>query len=110
MCWERLRSGGVVTPRELLIADHRPLFGKAEAVRWRTVHTWEEQVAVRAAKVQHEQALRFRRLLKRHHRTMNDFARDRFLNAESVRRKLRGETWASLRDLATWAVEYDPEA
>lgn len=96
-------SGVGVGPRDLLIADHRRLFGRADVVSW---DPSAPAVEVRAAQMQHAAARDFYAALKARGESVADAAEAWLLNAEGLRRKLRGETWASLRDLAMWEL-YD---
>ena len=88
-------------PRDLLISDHRRLFGRAEAVGW---DASAPVVEVRAAQMQHDAARALLEAMKARGENTGDVAEGWHLNAEGVRRKLRGESWASLRDLAMWEL------
>lgn len=88
-------------PRDLLISDHRRLFGRADAVEW---DASAPVVEVRAAQMQHWAAQQVFKSLQARGASVADAAESWLLNAEGVRRKLRGETWASLRDLAMWEL------
>lgn len=90
-----------MSPRDLLIPDHRRLFGRASAVEWSGS---APTVEVRAAQMQHDAARSLVETMKGRGETTSTLAEGWHLNAEGVRRKLRGESWASLRDLAMWAL------
>lgn len=88
-------------PRDWLIADHRRLFGRADAVEWDQA---APPVEVRAAQMQHQAARAFRERMLSRGLNVAEVADGWHLNAEGLRRKLRGEAWASLRDLAMWEL------
>lgn len=90
-----------MNPRDLLIPDHRRLFGRASAVKWSAS---APAVEVRAAQMQHDAARSLVELMKVRGQTTGEVADEWHFKAEGVRRKLRGETWASLRDLAMWSL------
>jgi hypothetical protein len=88
-------------PRDLLISDHRSLFGRASAVMWEPD---VPEVERRAAGMQHSAATELRSVLRNRGETVGEVAASWHLDAEGVRRKLRGEVWAGLRDLARWSI------
>ena len=90
-----------MNPRDLLIPDHRRLFGRSETLEW---DSSAPAVEVRAAQTQHQAARSLVDAMKRRGETAGEVADGWHLNAEGVRRKLRGESWASLRDLAMWEL------
>lgn len=94
-----------MSPRDLLAEGQQPLFGRTPTAEWVNATSDDHRVQLRAAQIQHEAAVRFRTHLRAKRETVGQFADRRHLNAESVRRKLRGESWANLRDLALWELE-----
>lgn len=96
-----------MNPRDLLIADHRPLFGRSAIAEWKPAESDEAQIVRRAAEIQHEAALALWTAMRSRGERIGELADRRHINAEGLRRKLRGETWANLRDLAMWQLEMD---
>lgn len=90
----------MTAPRDYLIDGHDRLFGKSTNVEWKAPSSFDENVRLRAAQTQHAAALDFRKFLKAQGVRIGEFAERRHLNAEGLRRKLRGEMWMNLRDLA----------
>ena len=88
-------------PRDVLIPDHRRLFGRAATVEWSAA---APAVEVRAAQLPHDAARTLVEVMRGRGETIASLATRWHLDAEGVRRKLRGETWASLRDLAMWTL------
>lgn len=66
-------------------------------------HAAEEDLVV--AFYTHQAALAVRRSLAERGMTQREFAQRLGIKDETLGRKLRGEAWASLRDLLTWARE-----
>jgi hypothetical protein len=68
------------------------------------VQSPDEAGADKAARTQHAVALRVRAQLAANGLTVAQLADELHTDAEGLRRKLRGEKWAALQDIASWSL------
>ena len=90
-------------PRLCLDPDHRSLFGKSNRVIWIESSPPGE---LAAAYQQHLVSYAVRQALRDSGQTIEQLARDAGLGIETLRRKLRGEVWMSLTDMATLELTF----
>ncbi len=97
-------------PKEWLVEGHRTLFGDTDDVSWRSAHGFFEHSERAAARRQHVAAMLVNRHLKGGGVSQESLSRRLGRGEDHVGRKLRGEQWADVRDLAEWARAFgDPE-
>lgn len=102
----KLYQGGrmpVSGPRELLIDPSR--FGYRDAEWLDSPRDPQARAELAAGFHIHQAVLALRRTLAEHGLTQNELAERIGVNADTLGRKMRGEAWASLKDLMAWALE-----
>lgn len=105
-CARILHYNKRVVPRDFLLPGDRGQFGKDGSLTWLEVESVTDRGALAAAQRQHRASIRVRWLIKNSSNLsgVGAFAYSLHTNAEGLRRKLRGENWASLVDLGLWSV------
>lgn len=93
-------------PRDLLEAPN--IFGRRPDARW-LVGPDTPRALLAAAWLQHQAALVVHYETMRRRGGVSGLARQLGADADYLRRKLHGERWATVRDLAEWMVEIGPE-
>ncbi len=94
-------------PRDHATPETRKNFGHGPLVEWPEANGPHSQGLFLAAYVQHRICLAIRSHLASIEASVGALARELHLNEETLRRKFRGETWASAADLLEWCAVLD---
>lgn len=103
---EQGSKSSTVRPKDFLEAPNS--FGKRPDARW-IVDPDTPRELLAAAWLQHQAALVLHYEATRRRGGVATLARDLGKNGDYLRRKLHGERWASVRDLAAWMIEVGHE-
>jgi AraC-like DNA-binding protein len=102
-----LDAVAVEQPRDHTSEQTRSNFGRGALVEWPEVRGPHEQGALLAAFVQHRLCFTIREHLSSIESSVGALAQELHVNEETLRRKFRGEAWASAADLLEWCAALD---
>lgn len=94
-------------PRDHASPETRGNFGRGPLVEWPDATGSQAQGAFLAAFVQHRLCLAIRQHLTSIESSVGALAQELHVNEETLRRKFRGEAWASTSDLLEWCAAVD---